>query len=86
MLPAESIAPDGKSFEQLLPKVVVPGGGVGAVVGESKTPLKTGWLTIGPGGAPAAAGAGPTASQTFGILPKGGFARLVFTVDALKTP
>ncbi|PYL63531.1 MAG: hypothetical protein DMF25_10345 [Verrucomicrobia bacterium] len=86
MLPALSIAADGKSFAQLLPLVVVPGGGVGAVVGESNSPLKTGWFTNGPGGAPAAAGAGPTASQTFGILPNGGFARFVWMVEAVKKP
>jgi len=54
--------------------------------GVSWTPLNTGTLVNGPGGAPAAAGAAPIAAQTFGSLPNGGFASFVRTVDAVKTP
>src|SRR5438874_2553294 len=75
----------GKSLAALFPKVVLPAGGAG-VVGESCTPLKTGMFVNGPGGAPAVDGAAPIASQTLGSLPNGGCARLVRTVEAVKTP
>src|SRR5260370_35861675 len=74
-----------KRFPVFAPKVAVPAGG-GGVVGESKTPLKTGWFVNGPGGTPEVNVPAPSASQMFSSLPNPPPIRFEVVVEAHKNP
>ena len=66
--------------------VVCHGAGEGAEIGESITPLNTGWFVNGPGGCGEVKVPGPSASHTLGSLPAGAPIAFVVIVEALKKP
>src|SRR3954469_20339540 len=83
MFPPASMSPAGKILALFEPNVAVPGIGAG-VVGESNTPLKTGWFWTSVTGAAALIGGAQSASQTLSSFPNGGWLMLFRGTEPLK--